>query len=211
MKIISAEKNDIDRLAQVLSEAMYQDPMYYYIFSDKESSLLYFNIFWKAVLAYTVKFGIVLTTEDFKGAACLLPPHKTDFTLADLLKTGFKIPLTIFRFPFHQMKKTFDILFSLGRFQNQTIPEPHWYLMAIGVRPEYQGKGIGGCLLRELTGIAGKDGKPIYLETETKKNVQLYKKYGFEVANETTVKKHNLKFYLMICNVSRACKGNFTK
>ncbi|HEX2947054.1 MAG TPA: GNAT family N-acetyltransferase [Clostridia bacterium] len=203
MQIISAEKDSIDRLAQVLAEAMYEGSMYYYIFNDKELSLRYFKSFWEAVLTYTMKFGTVLATEDFKGAACLLPPHKTDFAFVDLFKTGFKIPLSVLGFPYPKMKKIMDILFSLGRFQSQTIPGPHWYLTAIGVKPEDQGKGIGGCLLRELIGIVNKDGRPIYLETETVKNVRLYKKYGFEVVNEITMEKHNLKYYLMIGNTSK--------
>lgn len=203
VKIISAEKNNIDRLAQVLAEAMFQDPMYYYISNDKELNLRYFTTFWKAVLAYTIKFGIVLTTEDLKGAVCLLPPYKTDFSFVNLLRTGFKIPLSVFRFPYPKMKKTMDILIGLGRYQNQTIPEPHWYLLAIGVKPEDQGKGIGGSLLRELAGVIGKDGKAVYLETETAKNVQLYQKYGFEVVNEIIIEEHNLKYYLMVGNTGK--------
>jgi ribosomal protein S18 acetylase RimI-like enzyme len=200
MEVITAERTNVTRLADILAEAMYKDPMYYYIFNDKELNCRYFSAFWKAILKYTIKFGVVLTTEDYLGAACLLPPDKTDFTFKNLMKTGFKVPLSILRFPISKMISTMDILFSLGEYQNQTLPEPHWYLMEIGVKPEEQGKGIGGSLLRKLIEIAGNDKKPIYLETETEKNVQLYQKYGFEVVNETILKKHNLRYYLMVRN-----------
>ena len=174
--------------------------MYYYIFNDKKLSCHYFSVFWKAILEYTMKFGIVLTTDDLLGAACLLPPNKTDFTFNTLMATGFKVPLSILRFPVSKMINTMDILFSLGDYQNQTLPEPHWYLMEIGVKPEKQGKGIGGALLRQLIEITDNDKKSLYLETETDKNVQLYKKYGFSVVKEINLKKHNLKYYLMVRN-----------
>lgn len=200
MEVITADKNSVNRLANILAEAMYNDPMYYYIFNEKESSYRYFSVFWKAILEYTMKFGIVLTTEDLLGAACLLPPNKTDFTFNNLLMTGFRVPLSILRFPISKMIDTMDILFSLGDYQNQVLSEPHWYLMEIGVKPENQGNGIGGSLLRKLIEMANNNKTPIYLETETEKNVQLYQKYGFSIVKDINLKKHNLRYYLMVRN-----------
>lgn len=198
MKVIMADKKRISKLSQVFAESMYQDPMYQYIFSDWELNQRYFKTFWHGILDYTFKFGYVITTDDYSGALCLLPPKHTDFSFIDLFRTGFKIPLKILRFPIKQAKITFDILMKLGVFQSSLIQEPHWYLMSIGVIPEEQGKGKGTNLLYEAIRIAGQDNKPIYLETETDKNVRLYQKFGFNIVKDTTLSKYNLRYYLMI-------------
>lgn len=197
MKVVTGDKSRKKILSNVFTESMYQDPMYYYIFSDKVLSRRYFALFWEAVLEYTFKYGTVIVTEDYSGVLCLLPPNFTDFSFGQLLKTGFIIPRSILRFPFYQAKMTFDILMELGKHQSEIIPQPHWYLMSLGVLPEEQGKGKGKSLLNQMERIVSQDNKPVYLETKTEKNVQLYKKFGFEVVKEVTLNRYGLKFYLM--------------
>lgn len=193
-----ADKKRITQLADVFAKSMYDDPMYRYIFDDREQNLRYFSTFWYAILDFSFKHGFVITTDDYSGAMCLLPPKHSDFSFIDLFKTGFKIPRKISLFPLKQAIISFDILMKLGSFQTNLIKEPHWYLMSLGVLPEQQNKGKGKSLLCEAIRIIENDNKPIYLETETEKNVHLYRKFGFEVVKEVTISKYNLKFFLMI-------------
>lgn len=58
---------------------------------------------------------------------------------------------------------------------------PHWYLPWIGVRPEAQGQGLGGALLRRGLARADRDGLPAYLEATNWRNAALYVRHGFEV------------------------------
>lgn len=60
---------------------------------------------------------------------------------------------------------------------------PHIYLHTLGVDPEHQGKGLGGIALKYLCDIADKRQVPIALNTAAEKNIQIYKKYGFTVAD----------------------------
>lgn len=57
--------------------------------------------------------------------------------------------------------------------------EPHWYLPWIGVRPEAQGAGLGGHLLRRGLARADADGLPAYLEATSRRNAALYARHGF--------------------------------
>jgi ribosomal protein S18 acetylase RimI-like enzyme len=61
--------------------------------------------------------------------------------------------------------------------------EPHHYLVAIGVHPEYQGEGYGGELLRAAIDIAEADvdSAGIGLDTGSESNQKFYEKYGFEL------------------------------
>ena len=58
---------------------------------------------------------------------------------------------------------------------------PHYYLFAVGVRPEHQGKGLGGSLLREGLKRADAEGALAYLENSNPKNTPLYERHGFRV------------------------------
>src|SRR3546814_11394797 len=54
-----------------------------------------------------------------------------------------------------------------------------WYLHYVGVRPEQQGKGHGGRIIRAQTAVADTEGLPCWLETATSANVPIYERLGF--------------------------------
>ncbi|MGH7280636.1 MAG: GNAT family N-acetyltransferase [Polyangiaceae bacterium] len=79
------------------------------------------------------------------------------------------------------------------------IREPHYYLFVIGVDPKRQGKGVGRALLESLAKQADGDHVPCYLETDTKENVRLYRKHGYEVVNEDVLKMEEpLRMWTML-------------
>ncbi len=65
--------------------------------------------------------------------------------------------------------------------------DPHWYLMAIGVRPSAQGRGLGGELLAHTLAKVDAERQPAYLEASSNRSRVLYERHGFEVLAEFTV------------------------
>jgi GNAT superfamily N-acetyltransferase len=65
--------------------------------------------------------------------------------------------------------------------------EPHWYLMAVGVVPEAQGRGRGTALLEPVLSRCDEDGVPAYLEASTSENARLYERLGFESREELEI------------------------
>jgi ribosomal protein S18 acetylase RimI-like enzyme len=61
---------------------------------------------------------------------------------------------------------------------------PYAYLWFLGVRPNAQGRGIGSRLLRAAGRRLDAEGLGAYLETQTRRNVSLYRRHGFEVTAE---------------------------
>jgi GNAT superfamily N-acetyltransferase len=61
---------------------------------------------------------------------------------------------------------------------------PHWYILVLGVHPDHQGKGLGGGLLRQILQRADDERVAVYLESSNPKNLDFYRKYGFEVTEE---------------------------
>ena len=78
---------------------------------------------------------------------------------------------------------------------------PHWYITAVGVDPESQGKGHGKNLMRKMGSLADRVGMDVYLECAGSKNKGFYEKMGFEEVgkeylNDGTGEKQEI--YLMI-------------
>ncbi|MGH6655432.1 MAG: GNAT family N-acetyltransferase [Actinocrinis sp.] len=62
-------------------------------------------------------------------------------------------------------------------------PEPHWFLLTVGVDPLYQGLGIGAKLLRNRLDQADREREPVYLECGNPANLPLYEHFGFTLAD----------------------------
>jgi GNAT superfamily N-acetyltransferase len=69
----------------------------------------------------------------------------------------------------------------MARFE-QAIPKgpAFYYLSFLGTRPDSRGQGIGMALLAELTALADREGRPIYLESTNPANNQRYERLGFD-------------------------------
>ncbi|PSK95432.1 acetyltransferase (GNAT) family protein [Murinocardiopsis flavida] len=59
--------------------------------------------------------------------------------------------------------------------------EPAWFLATVGVRPHSQGRGLGRAVIEPGLRAADASGHPCFLETSEEANVELYRRFGFEV------------------------------
>lgn len=65
--------------------------------------------------------------------------------------------------------------------------KPHVHLNAIGVLPERQGQGVGSLLLSHFCEYVDELKQAAYLETDVRRNVHLYERFGFTVVEEEPV------------------------
>jgi ribosomal protein S18 acetylase RimI-like enzyme len=89
------------------------------------------------------------------------------------------------------------VLSQIEERKQALMPEPHWYVAAIGIDPDHQGKGLGSALMRYGIARADRDKTPIYLETETESNVGFYQRLGFDVIEEFTPDGLDVLMWLM--------------
>jgi len=67
------------------------------------------------------------------------------------------------------------------------LDDEHWHVGPVGVEPGFQGRGIGGALLRELCTIFDGDERVGWLETDKERNIAFYSGFGFEVVETVTI------------------------
>ena len=76
--------------------------------------------------------------------------------------------------------------------------QPHYYAYAIGVKPEFQGRGIGTRLMSTFTAQADAAGVPAFLESANERNLSLYLRLGFRIVGETDVPLGGPHMWLML-------------
>jgi GNAT superfamily N-acetyltransferase len=80
----------------------------------------------------------------------------------------------------------------------ELVSSPHWYLMLLGVDPEFQGKGYASLLLKGMLSQIDKERLPCYLETEKEENIQIYQHFNFKVIEEYTIPGTSVKLWAML-------------
>jgi ribosomal protein S18 acetylase RimI-like enzyme len=198
MAVVVARRKDADEVAAVIARALAADPLYRQLEADQEENYRRFYPYWRAIADYALRNGIVLKDGLGRGALCLVRPGKTDFGPLDLLGTGLRIPRAILGLPLRTALRLADTLLKLEGFQDRMLPCRHYYLACLGVLPREQGRGIGKGLLSRMAEIADAEALPVYLETETERNVRLYELFGFELRRKQAIGREGIDFYCMV-------------
>lgn len=123
-------------------------------------------------------FGKVYLSDDNKACALISFPEQKKTTIKSLLA---EIKLIFKSIGFGNINKAIQREKTISKHYPK---EGIYYLWFIGVSPEFQGKGIGEKLMREILADADQMQRAVYLETSTLKNIPWYQKFGFEVYGE---------------------------
>ena len=67
-------------------------------------------------------------------------------------------------------------------------PSAHWYVAALAVEPESQGKGLGKKLLSAVSRIADSEGLPCYLDCGSERHCRIYERSGYSVVCQKAIK-----------------------
>lgn len=179
--IIRLNSDDLEWMTDLLTEAFLHEAPTTHLFlgPDRRLQTTYFM---RCSCAYALLFGECYATHDKKGVALWLLPGKTAMSLGKMYQAGMlsaprRMGLSAF-FRFMGFAAHTDKLHKAA------APMPHYYLFALGVHPSAQGNGIGGQLVRGMLERIDQEGLPAYLETQSSRNVELYRRLGFDVAAE---------------------------
>jgi ribosomal protein S18 acetylase RimI-like enzyme len=140
---------------------------------------------------YALLYGECYATAERDAVSLWLLPGATHMTPGKMFRAGmFAAP---FRFGLRDFKAFSSFVAHTDKVHREAVPEPHYYLLTLGVSPPAQGKGTGGRLLRDLLGRAEREGKPVYLETQRPENVALYQRFGFKVVSDEAIPQIDLR------------------
>jgi GNAT superfamily N-acetyltransferase len=170
-----AEPEDVPRLAEVLAEAFFRDPVTMWHLPDEGPRTEIMRAFFEAGLAEAfVPHGAALTTDEVDAACVWLPPDTDDDAPEGDL-------------PFEQLfgeyaERSEIVVRLLG--ESHPREPAHFSLPFMGTIPEQQGRGLGSAFLRHALAQCDSTGIPAYLAASSEGSKALYLRHGFEVTGE---------------------------
>ena len=173
---------DIERAAQTLSDAFADDPVTRWIGrSDAKRASRRLGMFRHLVRSIGVRGNELWIADDHSVAALWIPPPLADMK-QPLLQELKLLPVLISFTGISGLTRA--NAFRKASDAHHPKAEPHYYLMTIGVHPQFQGQGLGSAMLEANLAAIDAQMASAYLESSSPKNVPLYRRHGFEVINE---------------------------
>lgn len=198
---------ECSRAGRVLGKAFHDDPLWSVVMPNPETRQGDLSgMFTALAQAVSAARGVTETTSGFEAVALWLPPGR-EIGFRATLRSGFALPRFVMGMPSDERKRMMTVLRQLGERRRELISEPHWYLPAVGVEPESQGRGLGSALMRSGISRADQEGTPIYLETETEYNVGYYERLGFQVVEQMAAVGLGVPIWAMIHRPGRTLQG----
>ncbi len=182
-KLLRLTRKDRDAGAAVLGRAFTEYELLRYYFQDETERHAVAVTFGFVALSVSLKYGeVYASSAKMEGISAWLPPGKAPFGGWQIIRS---VPLSVlFRFG----RQGANRMQAYGRYvdnlHRKLVPYPHWYLQIIGVDPKYQGQGFSSRLVRPVLERIDRERMPCFLETNTGKNVAIYRRFGFEVVSE---------------------------
>jgi ribosomal protein S18 acetylase RimI-like enzyme len=179
-RVRPATIDDRGAIVRALARAFEHDPLACFALrSDAGKTRALETTFDVAFRRWTLPVGGAWVAEGGAGAALWGPPGQWNPLRGwpDALALARSVGWT--RLP--------RVLRGIGRVDRKHPKAPHWYLFAIGVDPDHQGRGVGTALLRPVLSQCDELGEAAYLEASTEANARLYARHGFRLVEAVDV------------------------
>ena len=196
--VLSVDPAERGKAGEVLGRAFYASNQWIALLpDDKGRDRQLRRMFSGTVSLARAAGGVAERTRGFEAVAVWLPPGR-HMGLWPMIKSGFSSAWFMVTPPIPNLRRMMSTLRQFDGTHKLNMPDPHWYLMVLGVDPLHQGAGHGSTLVSSGIEKADRDRKPIYLETEMGPNTKFYEHLGFEVLEEVTIEAINQPFSLMV-------------
>jgi ribosomal protein S18 acetylase RimI-like enzyme len=178
---VQAARGDLAAVAADLSDAFADDVMFdWFLRTDgkrDEARLRFFNF----VIA-NMTFGPGRIERPAAGGAAAVWMPFEALGPTPLMTELRAVPTLLYATGLARFARLAAIRETMDK--HHPMDRPHAYLMFLGVSRAAQGHGVGSRLLKVGTDRCDAAGLPAYLETQTERNIALYRRHGFEVTTE---------------------------
>jgi ribosomal protein S18 acetylase RimI-like enzyme len=174
---------DFEAVAALLGRAFDDDPVMNFLAKqDQHRSARIRHIKDMGLRMFTFPYGETYTGTNYEGAALWNPPGQIPHGLLFNLRT---LPEMAKVTGIAGLPKALGALTLMEKYHPTN--RPHYYLMAVGVDPSHQGKGVGTTLINHVLERVDRERTGAYLESSKAKNLPLYERLGFRVIEEVAL------------------------
>lgn len=176
--MIKAETVDKTTVINVLSSSFEDNQSVNFIVRQDEKRQRRIQALMNYSYEICSQFGEVWLSDDKNACALILYPHQKRTTLKSI---WLDIRLIVQAIGLSGINKA---LMREAKIKKLQPRENMAYLWFIGVDPEFQHKGIGNKLMKEIITHSNQKKLPVYLETSTLRNIPWYESHGFHTYNQ---------------------------
>jgi GNAT superfamily N-acetyltransferase len=174
---------NLDAAADLLARAFANDPATLHLIPDPAQVIPVMAAFFDACLRDGLAHGHVIALDDPLRAVSIW--HAIDNDRAEMPEPDFSRMFAMLDEPIQA--RWLAVFGQMAETHQRLMPEPHDYLAILGVEPEQHGRGLGSALLAPMLARSRSRTRPCYLETFNPRNVPLYERHGFRVAQASVV------------------------
>jgi ribosomal protein S18 acetylase RimI-like enzyme len=177
LRVRKATGQDLPAVVQTLTVAFFDDPVMTWWVPDPARRSQILSAFFEITVDVNHPHDELYTTTTVPAAAAVWVPPGAQ-------PSGEEEERLVARWG-DAAEETAERLLAALELMDQHHPrQPHAYLFLLGTRPQWQSRGLGSALLREVLERCDRDATPAYLEASSERNQQLYLRHGFEVTGE---------------------------
>jgi ribosomal protein S18 acetylase RimI-like enzyme len=189
-----------DAAALVLGRAFSDYELFQYYFPDKRERRAVADTFGFISVSVCLRYGeVYASSHELEGVAAWLPPGKAPFGVWQIIRS---VPASVlFKFGRQGASRMMAYGRYVDKLHRKLVPRAHWYLQIIGVDPAHHGQGFSSRLLRPLVERIDREQMPCFLETNNRRNVAIYRRFGFEVVSEDKVTGTDVTIFAMLRTV----------
>ncbi|MBK9343958.1 MAG: GNAT family N-acetyltransferase [Dehalococcoidia bacterium] len=189
--IRKATPADRQRLTATMARAFDDDPIAnWFAAQDRRRARRVYD-FMDAAFQITRAHGEVYTTDDLEGGAYWSPPGKWKM---GVLQQARLLPAMVRTASWRRLPA---VARGMNAIEQKHPHEPHYYLLALGVEPDLQGRSLGTQLMAPILERCDRERVPAYLESSKEKNLPLYERNGFRVTEKFQVPNGGPAIWLM--------------
>ncbi|UCC19004.1 MAG: GNAT family N-acetyltransferase [Promethearchaeota archaeon] len=191
----------IKEACEVAGEAFQDDPIMVFVYPDEEERKKNAQYGFYMLYNYGIKYGLAYaTSKNLEGITIWLPPEKVYPSIWTMMRLGGFYAMRKVGLKLKAMRRSMTVFKYEEERHKELVPYEHWYFQNIAVKPEEQGKGYGGLLIKTMLKTIEEDSLPIYVETNTEKNMSIYHKYGFEILEHGIIPETEIPLWCMLKN-----------
>ena len=190
-ELLLASFGDKQLIVNILTEAFQKDPCLNWLV-EKVNNRNKLKVIVNYVVDETLCAGSIFFTNDKKAVVLWKNENKEKFS--------FRFIKRNLAFLFQMGIKCVVKNLKMGNVSHTHFPKDskYYYLYMIGVLSEAQGKGLASKLMNPILQDSKLKNVPVFLETANPRNVEIYKKKGFEIID--TFKEKNILINYMKFN-----------
>ncbi len=164
---------DVERVADLLTDAFAADPTWRWIFGDPTPAPHQRTRVWRVLVGSAVDNG---TAREVVGGAVVsiwVPPGSPELSPQREAELDRVTAAVV------GAERAALLPAAWDTFAAHRPERPHHYLDFLAVRPDHRGTGLGMALLRQEVADNDAEGLPTYLESSNPRNLARYEANGF--------------------------------